>query len=350
MKCTCIKHRFDSATLKGKRHPRRLPKQHPPIRIEEQYAKALLRVVVGSVRKAYAKLIAEGKALAQAKHEEKYPKAVRTDSPESRKVQGLIADAAQDLRGRTNKPQIAALAKRFAQQTQTFQRVQLNNQVSDVLGVDVPERDPEVADRMSDFVRQNVDLVSSIPQDLHGELGSLVHHAVVQGRPSRDLSNDIEKRFGVAESRARLIARDQIGKLYADINRHRQRRLGIQKFIWRTMKDERVRGDPDGKYPNATPSHFDLEGLMFSYDDPPTPEGADGPLLPGEDYQCRCYAEPVLDDLLADDDDEPDDEGDDDEGDEPDDGPEDIADDDPGDEATQDDIDDTEGDDLDDDE
>ena len=37
------------------------------------------------------------------------------------------------------------------------------------------------------------------------------------------------------------------------------------------------------------------EKTPFSFDDPP-----DG-VLPGEDPNCRCYAEPVLDDLLGDD-------------------------------------------------
>ena len=38
--------------------------------------------------------------------------------------------------------------------------------------------------------------------------------------------------------------------------------------------------------------HQELEGETFSYDDPPS-EG-----LPGQPVLCRCFAEPVLDEIL----------------------------------------------------
>ena len=44
------------------------------------------------------------------------------------------------------------------------------------------------------------------------------------------------------------------------------------------MKDDEVRS-----------SHATLEGQKFSYDDL---------LCPGEDYNCRCWAEEIDDDLL----------------------------------------------------
>lgn len=57
-------------------------------------------------------------------------------------------------------------------------------------------------------------------------------------------------------------------------------------YIWRTQMDDRVR-----------PRHADREGKEFAWDDPPL--GGH----PGEDYNCRCYAEtlqPGLDMLTVD--------------------------------------------------
>lgn len=48
-------------------------------------------------------------------------------------------------------------------------------------------------------------------------------------------------------------------------------------YIWRTRRDGKVRS-----------SHAEREGQIFSWDDPP--EGGH----PGEDYGCRCTAEPYL--------------------------------------------------------
>lgn len=64
--------------------------------------------------------------------------------------------------------------------------------------------------------------------------------------------------------------------------------LGIKKYRWRHSRDERVRGNPGGKYPKARPSHWAREGKIYSWNDPP-PGGH-----PGMDYQCRCTAEPVF--------------------------------------------------------
>ena len=51
-------------------------------------------------------------------------------------------------------------------------------------------------------------------------------------------------------------------------------------YIWRTRKDERVRG-----------KHAEREGKIFNWHVPPT--GGH----PGEDYNCRCWAEPYREEM-----------------------------------------------------
>jgi hypothetical protein len=70
----------------------------------------------------------------------------------------------------------------------------------------------------------------------------------------------------------------------------RQKQLGVTSFVWQTMGDERVRDE-----------HAERDGQEYEYDDPPDGE------LPGEPIMCRCWAEPVLDDLDDSDDEESDD-------------------------------------------
>lgn len=50
------------------------------------------------------------------------------------------------------------------------------------------------------------------------------------------------------------------------------------QYIWRTVQDDHVRS-----------SHRQREGQVFSWNAPP--EGGH----PGEDYNCRCWAEPITD-------------------------------------------------------
>lgn len=60
------------------------------------------------------------------------------------------------------------------------------------------------------------------------------------------------------------------------INQLRQEDLGIERYIWRSQDDAKVRD-----------SHAEYDDQVFRWDDPP----AGG--HPGEAHNCRCYAEPI---------------------------------------------------------
>jgi SPP1 gp7 family putative phage head morphogenesis protein len=96
-----------------------------------------------------------------------------------------------------------------------------------------------------------------------------------------------EERDGMAERDALRIARDQIGKLNAQFNEERQTQLGVTQFVWRTANDSRVRD-----------SHAHLEGEVFNWSDPPTDDETGETIIPGSAVQCRCYGEPVFDQIL----------------------------------------------------
>lgn len=60
------------------------------------------------------------------------------------------------------------------------------------------------------------------------------------------------------------------------INQLRQEDLGIEQYIWRSQDDAKVRA-----------SHAGYDDQVFRWDDPPV--GGH----PGEEHNCRCYAEPI---------------------------------------------------------
>lgn len=95
-----------------------------------------------------------------------------------------------------------------------------------------------------------------------------------------ELQKMLQERGDVSESRAELIARDQTLKTLGGINEARQKDAGVDSYTWSTSLDERVR-----------PDHEELEGQVFSWGSPPEPGH------PGEDFQCRCVAIPVIDEL-----------------------------------------------------
>lgn len=161
-----------------------------------------------------------------------------------------------------------------------------------VLGVDVFIQQPWLTDELKLFGQTNVDLIKSIPQQGLQRIQQATLNALRAGTRAESLTDMITHSFGVTQRRAKLIARDQVGKLNGQLTKLRQNELGISQYIWRTSEDERVRGDPDGKYPNADPSHYARNGRKYSWNNPPE----DG--NPGEPVQCRCIAEPVFGNLI----------------------------------------------------
>ena len=154
---------------------------------------------------------------------------------------------------------------------------EVTRQVKFAAGTEPLFDEGELRPLIESFVTENVELVSSVGEQFHGELRKILTRAISQGTPSRQLSKEIAKRFKVADRRARVIARDQTATLYGQMNAARQRQAGIKAFIWRTSQDERVRS-----------VHRSLNGKRFLYSNPP----AEG--LPGQPIQCRCIAEPDL--------------------------------------------------------
>lgn len=152
--------------------------------------------------------------------------------------------------------------------------------------------------------RENAALVKNIGDDYIDKITTAVFEGVSKGLRASEIQKDIEKLEGITEKRAKFIAVDQVHKMNTAINQSRYDQLGVRRYIWRTMKDERVRGKPEtgkgrknkkgisgtigGLYPKAKPSHVAREGEIFSLSSPP--EGGH----PGEDYGCRCWMEPIL--------------------------------------------------------
>lgn len=185
------------------------------------------------------------------------------------------------------------IVTRHARNIDSFNLAEQSRQFKAVLGIDLPAS-LSVAPHIRNFVRENVSLIKSIPDKLLTEVEGVISRGVRQGVRHETMIEEITARFGVTENRARTIARDQVGKLNGELASMRQQEVGVKRFIWRTSRDERVRGNPSGKYPNARPSHWAREGKTYEYGNLP-----DGVQMPGVEINCRCRGEPVLEDVLS---------------------------------------------------
>ena len=134
------------------------------------------------------------------------------------------------------------------------------------------------------WVDENVSLIKTIPADTLGDMRTIVKEAFTNGKSATSIMKEIQHKYNVEKSHAKLLARDQIGKLNASITEVQQRDAGIEEYIWDDCGDGRVRE-----------SHRALNGKRFRWDTPPVVDAKTGRRChPGQDYQCRCRAKPVF--------------------------------------------------------
>lgn len=137
-------------------------------------------------------------------------------------------------------------------------------------------------------LQRNVSAVRGLTGDVARRLEANLLDALTKGLANREIEKIISAEFGIARRRVKLIARDQAASFNGDLNRIRQQAMGVTEYVWSTSLDERVRGNPEGRYPNARPSHWAREGKTFKWSDPPS----DG--HPGQPINCRCTARAVI--------------------------------------------------------
>lgn len=147
-----------------------------------------------------------------------------------------------------------------------------------VLGIDLSAvvRQEDLGDYLANAAIKNAGLIKGLAADVVKRVSQTVMGAVLAGIPVKDLRKKLTADFGFADRRAKLIARNEISSLNADLNRERQVQAGVTTYTWRTAADERVR-----------PLHRHLDGKVYQYG---KPTGAEDGLPPGKPINCRCVA------------------------------------------------------------
>lgn len=181
-------------------------------------------------------------------------------------------------------------AASLAERVEAAGRGAANKQLEPLLGNVALWTTPSKRQRtlMAGWAEETVGLLGSVPEALHADLAATVAKAVERATEPEVLARRLSRRFAVAEGRAVMVARDQTQKLGARMEQARQTEAGIAQYRWRTQRDDRVRR-----------MHRALDTTVHAWDDPPITNDDGDHNHPGEDYNCRCVAEPVPSAVLA---------------------------------------------------
>lgn len=257
---------------------RRLPRQLPPIHLERSYARQIVDLVVPHARAIVSRLVERVRPLVIA-----HASARRHDVDEASAAREAIGAARREAS--INVAGVDRLVRDQVPLVSQYNREQLGRQVRAGLGLNesIPFRDSKLGAIADGWAVQNAELITSITPQVVERVAQAVARGMSDGTMWEDLADELQG-IGFGEVRAKIIARDQIGKLNGQINASRQEELGISKFVWRSVGDERVRD-----------LHQEIDGQDFEY-----PAGHPTEGLPGEPVLCRCYAEPVFDPITDD--------------------------------------------------
>lgn len=155
-------------------------------------------------------------------------------------------------------------------------------------GISLRQLDPSVAGAVPGFINTNTALIQKMGTDQLRKVEQIISAGATSGAGSGDIAQRLAARAGVDLNRAKLIARDQVLTLNAQVTQARHQRIGITHYFWNTSGDEVVRGNK----PSDSMDHASLNGQRFAYDNPP-PDPRDGVTAhPGERIHCRCVAIP----------------------------------------------------------
>ena len=143
---------------------------------------------------------------------------------------------------------------------------------------------------LQELIDRNATIIKTLPLDISQKVVEHVQSRSMQGARASDIAKEIQQFFPkTTKAKASLIARTETSKASTALTQVRSQNLGINWYVWRTSEDARVRG-----------AHAHMEGVLCNFNNPPEPEvlnkqKSEGKYNAGEIYNCRCYAEPLVD-------------------------------------------------------
>lgn len=143
-----------------------------------------------------------------------------------------------------------------------------------------------VGTRLRELLGQQVSLITSLPTEAAQRVHKLTTQALLDSTRYSEIADAIARSGEVTESRAVLIARTEVSRTSTVLVQSRAEYVGMTHFVWRTVGDSDVR-----------PGHRAMDGTVCEFASPPAvmENGKIMHFLPGSIWNCRCWADPVID-------------------------------------------------------
>jgi len=270
---------------------KKLSKLTPPLGIEREYQKRI-RSIVTRVRNIIDDNIVKSLPSIMSQVETGRPRADSHSDDIGEDVRDLFIATRIQAERDISSFEINAMVQSTAAEMNGWNKNQITRVVKQGLGVDLFMGEPWLKEELLIFTTNNVNLIKNVNAAFINETETIVFDGMRRGLRHEEIAKQIlgtgkdelnhVSKFKRAKTRANLIGRDQINKLNGNLTKLRQTDIGVKKYTWIDVGDTRVRH-----------SHEARGGQVYTWK-----KGSELGTHPGDEIQCRCYAEPIFDDLL----------------------------------------------------
>jgi len=197
--------------------------------------------------------------------------------------------------------------------------IALNREYTD-LGL-IPNINPVMKEKMIQQYNKNMNLYIVNEDDPKlcwnseqvERLRDMMSKSITEGYNKKRLIERIEAEFETTRNKAKFLARQETSLFLSDFRDNRYQSSGIRLYKWSTSNDNRVVGNPAGKYPTGSAgheNHYVLQGKICTYDDDTiyadsVQEAKAGKWKsrsmigaecqrPGRAFLCRCVPIPII--------------------------------------------------------
>lgn len=196
---------------------------------------------------------------------------------------------------------IDVIIQETADKTMEFALKQWKKQTTAVLGDPYNSLPDDWLEIKRFWMEENHNYIKKLVQEYNDKIDTILVTGLLASWDYNDYIETIQelsdKMYGY---RSGFLAMDQTGNLNTQIIEGYANSIGNMEYVWNTMGDEKVRGNPLGKYPDYVPSHYIMDRKIFTFSDD-TIYSLDGinwqkkqpimePLHPGKAPGCRCTA------------------------------------------------------------
>lgn len=156
----------------------------------------------------------------------------------------------------------------------------------------VPKLTPDVRKAIADEYNNNLQIyIRDFTEEQTSKLREQVKEHVLDGGRQEGLVKIIKESYQVSQRKAKFLARQETALMMTAFTHSRYQDAGVHEYKWRS-----VTGTP--QHP-VRPMHSELnkrsnKGETFRFDNPPVDDPNGARHNPGQNYNCRCVAIPLV--------------------------------------------------------